>query len=173
MSNKDRIENGDYLFGIGLAVSDFFDEDFFEDTNGEKDMVVMQKLQKGEEADYSGKMQEMSTICKNEGFILTCSKFYCLFNEIYDFKYYDLKRNEIILIKDLDLSDDAPDIVDSKQIGITFRNLAKYFDLEIKELFFFFYFPEHVIINEDGEILVSIRTNTEWEHYEEFGEHED
>jgi len=169
MDNNERIETGDYLFGVGLVITDIFDEQLF----NEQDNVTILPLKEDEEIEYDGKLEEIRVICQNEEFTMALSKYYIPFKDRLDETYWELDHDEIILVKELDITDDfsknEEDITNSfLKLGETFKHLQKYLQSSIDRLFFFFYFPENIIIDNDGEPLVSFKHENEWEHRENF-----
>ncbi len=171
MNDRERIDNDDgSLFGLGLAVGDIL----FEDLPSDQDAIVITPLREGEEVDYNNKLEEIRTICKNEEFILTSSRFYFPFEKRFEKKYWELKHDEIVLVKEIDLNEEAPNIEDSAKIGKTLKDLEDYLQLQVRGLYFFFYFPENIIIDRDGEFYSRVIMNqTPWEHIEEFGEEDE
>ena len=168
MDEMERIKSGDHLFGIGLLITDYLSDELF---NGEKyNNIIIKPLKEDEEADYGEKMEEIRVICENEEFILTCSKHYLPYSKRNNERFFAFDDEEMVLVKEIDLSDDAPDLEDSVKLGKTFKDISKYLDLPIKELCFFFYFPEKIMIDK-GVPYVSIVHQSEWEHKEEFGDH--
>lgn len=168
MNDMERIKEGDHLLGIGLLITDYLSDELYA---GEKyNDIIIKPLEEDEEADYGKRMEEIRVICENEEFILTCSKYYFPFNKKDDGRFFTFEDEEIVLVKELDLADKAPNLKDAAKLGKTFKDISKYLDLPIKELCFFFYFPEKIIIDK-GVPYVSIVQQSEWEHKEEFGEH--
>ena len=162
-----RIDKGESLLGVGLVVTDYLSEELSQGEEGAK--IIVKPLERGEDANYDGRLEELRIISENENFILACVKYYFPFDKKEEGEYWTFENEEIVLMLELDLEDSPPDLHDAKKIGKTFRDLSKYLDLPIKELCFFFYFPEKIMIN-CGIPYVSIEDGNGWEPIEEFGE---
>jgi len=168
MNDQERIDDHDFKLGFGLIVSDLFKEKTNEDEE-----IILTPLVKGEEIEYEGRLKEIQIICKNEELVFTCSKYIIPHNDRNKKNYTILDEMELILVKEIDYLNEAPDEKESLKLGQTFRKLRDYLQINTEHLNFFFYFPEKIIIDDDGEGLAKMVEQSEWEHLEEFGEHED
>ena len=167
MDNNERIKNGDFLFGLGIVVSDILEKEIF---NNEKKAILI-PLKEGEETvEYEGKLEELRIICENEQFVLATSSAYFSYKNRFKEEYVSIEHNEVVLLKEIDVESESPTIEESLQIGKTIKRIKDYLQTPINELFFFFYFPENIIIDK-GKACASIISQTEWEHKEQFGEH--
>ena len=145
MTDQERINTYNFKLGLGLVISDLFEDD---DSN--KSGLVLTPLEDREVVEYSGIVKELQIICKNEGLIFAVSKNFIPYDRTDD-SYTTLDNYELILVKELDFLEEAPSQEESRKIGETFKRIQDYLKLEIKGIFFFFYFPENIIIDYDGE----------------------
>jgi len=159
MEDYKRIDD-DSLFGVGIVVSDILKDQLF----SEQKHIIMTPLKEGENVEYDGQLEEIRIICKNEGFSLALCKYYIPYNDIEKENYWKFDYDKIVLLRELKIEEDAPGIKESADLGTTFKQLATYLDIKLKELYFFFYFPEKIIINEDGKFEVKIENKSDWEH---------
>jgi hypothetical protein len=162
MTEESKIEFGDSLFGVGLAVSDFINKDIIEEDRGEA--VFTTKKDNDIKNSNNEKLEELRIICENEGLILSLSRHYIPYEKIEEGNYYSLDHDGMVLIKDLHIKIDLSD-VEAEKLGRTFNKIMKYLKIEIQELFFFFYFPEKVIIDK-GELKKELVYMSEWEKIE-------
>jgi hypothetical protein len=169
-SDIEKIDYGEALFGVGIVVTDIFDESFFVQGNRE---VLITPLHKDEKVEYDGKLEELRIICKNEGFVLALSRYYCPLTEIKDGDYYKADQDEIVLLKETKLKEEPCSAEESRRIGEKLVDIQNYLQTPITELYFLFYFKETVIVNNRGEPCVLFSYPTEYEHMERFGDHED
>jgi hypothetical protein len=166
--NHKRIEDGDFSLGLGLVVTDII----VKEMETEDKHIILTEIEEGKTAEYEGKLEELRIICKNEKFILATAQAYFPYEDRDKGIYNNLDYDEIVLVKEININEDAPGKEDSYAIGKTLQQLRDYLQVTIEGLYFFFYFPENVIVSNEGKALVSVRYQTGWEHQEEFGEHE-
>ncbi len=140
-----------FKLGIGLLVSDVL----FNDLDSKHD-IMLTPLKEREAVEYDHNMKEFQVICKNEELILTHSKNFLIYDTSFPEECCTFDVNEFVLVKELDLAEDPPGIEESLEIGNVFSRLHDYFKLETKGLFYFFYFPENIIIDDNGEDLIRI-----------------
>jgi len=155
MNDQERIASYDFKLGLGLVVSDLFEND-----DPDKSGILLSPLKEGEIANYDGIMKELQIICKNEGLILTVSKDF-IPNDRKEDTYSSLDDYELVLVKELDFLEEGPDTEESLLMGEIFIKIQNYLKLTIKGIFFFFYFPENIIIDYDGEAYSKVIEKTE------------
>ena len=165
MDDQERIDNGNFKLGFGLVISDLFKEEMSEN----KDLILI-PLVKKEIIKYEGKLKEIQIICKNEKLVFTCSRYMISNNDRNKKNHTILDEMKLILVKEMDYMDDAPNKKESLKIGQTFKKLRDYLQVEAKCLNFFLYFPEKIIIDNDGEGLAKIVKPSELKYLEKFKE---
>jgi len=158
MNDQERIAAYDFKLGLGLVISDLFN-------NPDKSDIILSPLIEGEIANYDGIMKELQIICKNESLILTVSKNFIPHNRKEE-TYTSLDNYELVLVKELDFLGEDISAEESTQIKDTFIKIQNYLNLTIKGMFFFFYFPENIIIDYDGEAYSRVINKTELEEDE-------
>lgn len=175
MKDSEGIERDDFLFGIGITISEVIYNYLEKISDNENDIINICELEEDEsEPSYEEEIEDLRNICKNEEFSLISTKYF--FPIAGETKHYSVFENdEFILIKDVNF-DKHDDKEQQKEISgslIKFKNILKYFKLDnyMGRLNYYFYFPERVIINSHGKGLCDIKVESEWEHYENYGEH--
>jgi len=167
MNNQKHFENNNFKLGFGLIISDLFKEEMAEN----KDLIFVPLIEK-EVVKYEGKLKEIQIICKNENLVFACSKYMISYKNMNKKNYTVLDEMKLILVKEIDYMDDAPNKKEALTIGQTFKKLRDYLQVETEHLDFFLYFPEKIIIDDDGEGLARIVEPSEREYLEKFGEFE-
>ena len=158
-----------FKLGIGLLVSDVL----FNDLDSEHD-IMLTPLKEREAVEYGHSMKEFQIICKNEDLILTHSKNFLIYDTSIPEECCTFNVNEFVLVKELNLDEDPPGLEESLEIGKLFSRLQDYFKLETRGLFYFFYFPENIIIDDNGEDLIRVEyhpiDDEEYDNYKNMDE---
>lgn len=174
MNDHERIDNGDFLFGIGIAVSEILSDYLESKQVSENDVGTISTIDDGEEVTYDGQLAEIQTICKNEGFQFIATKYFFPLNRrSKDYSVWN--NNEYILIKNIDYDDDSEEQSNDLIASISrFKQINDYFKLDegLGRMNFYLYFPENILIDNDGNGLCEIIVENQWEHHEKYGEHD-
>jgi len=166
MSDYDRINKGDFVFGIGIILSELLtDSKIMKD---DESIYMYVKNTDDDEVYYSKGIEELQTICKNEGFCFVAARhFIPLDNKNGEFRTLD--NDNFILISNIDYKNENEDYYNSiKYLTKKLAKILKYFNLDdkVERFNYYLYFSEKVIINEKGKRLFTIVVEDEWTHNE-------
>lgn len=173
MKDCKRIENGDFLFGIGLTISEILCNYLKEQQIEDNDVATITLLEDDEEVNYDGTLEEIRNICKNEGFYFVATKYFTPITENMSEHYSAWNDHEFIIMKHIDIDDEQSQSI-YRSID-QFKKLHDYFQLDgsIERINYHFYFPENILIDNDGNGLCKVTIESEWDHNERYGEHGD
>ncbi len=176
MKDSERVESGDYKFGLGIAISEIVHNYWNKQNIDESKMLTLTSLEDDEEVSYDGDLEELRVICENEGFSFVATKYFIPIDSTSE-TCSSWNNDEFILLVEINPDEDDADGEHTehlKECIKKFKHLQDYFELDsgIKRLNYYFYFPENVIINEEGHGCAKFTFETEWEHRERFGEHD-
>jgi hypothetical protein len=173
LNDQERIQNDDYLFGLGIGISEVL-SDYLAEQKMEDDQVTSIVVN-GEENTYDGILEEIRMICKNEGLDFVATKYFIPLDSECE-HYSSYTNDEFILIKNIDPENDSEEQGEMLfNIVGQFKKLHDYFNLDggAERISYFMYFPENILIDNEGRGLCEVVIESEWEHKEKYGEHED
>lgn len=174
MEDHERLKEGDFLFGIGLAISEILSDYLESKQISDNDVGTITFIDKDKETNYDGQLLEIQTMCKNEGFQLVATKYFIPLNKVSD-NYSIWTNNEFMIVKNIDYEHDSEEQKEdlTKSIG-RFRQIHDYFELDESKdrLNYYLYFPENILIDSDGNGLCEVIVENQWEHKEKYGEHD-
>jgi len=104
LEDHQRIESEEFIFGIGIAISEVLIEYYKKNTDtDDKSVITLSLLKEDEKAEFDGCLEELRVMCKNEGFALIATKYFIpLERDKEDQTYRTWTNDEFILIKDVD-----------------------------------------------------------------------
>ena len=173
MDENERIEKDDFLFGIGVAISEIVANYIENQKLEDNQVVIMSHVGDGKKTKYDKDIEELRVICENEGFCLVATKYFMPISDLTG-KYGSWTNDEIVLMRAIDYEDTDKDETEAIEASVRrFREILNYFKLDdkIERLNYYLYFPEKIIIDENGNGICDFTIESEWEHEEKYGEH--
>lgn len=166
----ERILNLDCLMGIGYMVDDFF-EPLFDQSESENKIVIVTNLETPLLEAPTPELQTFQEICFTNGFSLAGSRFK---SDTICPQLFGSNSHNLVLVNEFTKEDiKNKTLGDPERLGTALGDLVK--DLGIrkpKKLEIFYYWNKDVIIDSMGLIYSEIKLQDRYEHFEEFGEHE-